>query len=288
MIGALRYEWTRLMTLRSTWWISAGSIAIGVGFTFFLSMILALNAPAELEGDVNEEWSRFYLDAAMTQFSNVDPMFYLLAYVIAILGILAWGHEYRHGMIRATLAAVPLRWTVFAAKFLVIGVWVSVVVVISCVLSLLLSLVWFSGLDFQYDWGYLLLAIVKRVVYTVLLTWLVMSVTVLIRHQTFALVLLYLWPMGIETVARLVLLPVAALTDNDDIYELSRFLPFNAGARIIQTFGTDPSNADGFGFQDNLDLFGDPLSAWGGFIVFGGLTFALMGAAYAAFQARDA
>jgi ABC-2 type transport system permease protein len=288
MIGALRYEWTRLLTLRSTWWISAGSIIVGVGFTFFLSMILALNAPTELRGDVDEEWSRFYLDAAMTQFSNVDPMFYLLAYVIAILGILAWGHEYRHGMIRATLAAVPQRWTIFTAKFVVIGAWVAVVVLISCLLSLLCSLIWFTGLDFQYDWGYLFLAIFKRIVYAVLLTWLVMSVTVLIRHQTFALVLLYLWPLGIETMIRLVLLPLSALTGDDDLYELSRFLPFNAGSRIIQTFGTVPDGADGFGFQDNLDLFGEPLSALGGFIVFGGLTFAMMAAAYASFEKRDA
>jgi ABC-type transport system involved in multi-copper enzyme maturation permease subunit len=63
-------------------------------------------------------------------------------------------------------------------------------------------------------------------------------------------------------------------------------MPFNAGGRIIQQWGS-VSGGD-FGFQDNLEVFGDPLSAWGGFIIFGGLTFALMGLSLAMFQKRDA
>jgi ABC-type transport system involved in multi-copper enzyme maturation permease subunit len=216
----------------------------------------------------------------MTQFSNVDPMFYLLGFVAAIMGVLSWGHEYRHGMIRATLTAVPQRWAVFAAKYLVVGAWIAVLVVISCVLSLLFTLLWFSGLDLQYDFGALGLALFKRIVYSVLLAWLAMSATALVRHQTFALVMIYLWPMGVETVIKAVLQIIDAVSGND-VYELTRFLPFNAGGRIMQNYGES-------GLQENLDLFGDPLSAWGGFIVFGGFTFALAAAAYWSFQKRDA
>ena len=39
-------------------------------------------------------------------------------------------------------------------------------------------------------------------VYTVLLTWVVMSLTILFRNQTFALVAMYLWPMAIETLIK--------------------------------------------------------------------------------------
>ena len=130
-----------------------------------------------------------------------------------------------------------------------------------------------------------MLVVAKRIVYTVLLTWLVMSVTVLIRHQTFSLVLLFLWPLGIETMVRLVLAVMVGVSGDEDVFGWARFMPFNAGGRIIQQWGTV---GDTFGFQDNLDLFGDPLSAWGGFIIFGGLTFALMGLSLAMFQKRDA
>lgn len=280
MTAALRYEWRRLASLRSTWWITSGSVVAGAGFTFFMAMILRLASDSELRGSPSEDDSRFFLEAAMTQFSNVDPMFYLLAYAVAILGILSWGHEYRHGMIRATLTAVPDRTMIWVAKFLVIAVWVAVVVVISCIASLIFTLLWFSGLDLHYDFGALLVAMFKRIVYSVLLSWLVMSVTVLIRHQTFSLVLLYLWPLGIESMLKLVFGIFAGVTGNDDAYDTVRFLPFNAGGRIMQNWSGE--------FQENLDLFGDPLSALGGFIVFGGFVFVLMGASLYAFHRRDA
>ncbi len=280
MTSALKYEWTRLTTLRSTWWISGGSILVGVGFTFFVAMVIQLNTPTELVDDVNADYSRFILDGAMTQFSNIDPSFYLLAYVVAILGVLTWGHEYRHGMIRATLTAVPNRTAVWSAKMVVVGAWVGVVVVVSCVLSLLVTLVWFSGLSFEFDLGYLLLAVLKRVAFTVLLTWLAMATTVLIRHQTFSLVMLYLWPLGVETMIRLLMLAMSGVTGNKDLYDTTRFLPFNAGGRIMQNWQGD--------FQENLSTFGEPLSALGGLVVFGGFTLAVMGVSLAAFLKRDA
>ena len=280
MIAALKYEWTRLTTLRSTWWISGGSIAVGVGFTFFVGMVIQLDAPTRLTADVDEDYSRFILDAAMTQFSNVDPSFYLLAYVVAILGVLAWGHEYRHGMIRATLTAVPNRAAVFFAKLLVVGLWVSVVVILSCLMSLVVTLFWFSGLSFDFDVAYLALAVLKRVAFTVLLTWLAMGATVLIRHQTFSMVMLYLWPLGVETMVRVLMAAMAGVTGNKDLYDTTRFLPFNAGARIMQNWQGD--------FQENLTVFGEPLSAVGGLIVFGGFTALVLAGGLAAFLKRDA
>lgn len=280
MTSALKYEWTRLTTLRSTWWISGGSVLVGVGFTFFVAMVIQLNTPVELVGRPDEDYSRFILDAAMTQFSNVDPSFYLLAYVVAIIGVLAWGHEYRHGMIRATLTAVPSRTAVFAAKLVVVGAWVAAVVVISCLLSLLVTLLWFTGLDFHFDLPYLLLAVLKRIAFTVLLTWLAMAATVLIRHQTFALVMLYLWPLGVETMLRFLFLALGAITGDDAVYDATRFLPFNAGGRIMQNWSGD--------FQDNLDVFGQPLSALGGLVVFGGFTLVLLAGSLLAFNKRDA
>ncbi|NYG60054.1 ABC-type transport system involved in multi-copper enzyme maturation permease subunit [Nocardioides daedukensis] len=285
MIAALRYEWTRLITLRSTWWITGLAITVGAGFTFLVAMMIRIFTPSELTGEVNEDWSRFFLEAGMTQFSNVDPVFYLMAYAVAVLGILSWGHEYRHGMMRATLTAVPNRTAVWAAKYITIAGFVAVAVIASCVLSLIFTLIWFGGLDFQYDIGALLLALLKRVVYTVLLTWLVMSATVLIRHQTFSLVLLYLWPLGIETMVKLIALIFGGLMTNDGVTDATRFLPFNAGGRIIQNFGIDDS---GDGFQRNLDLFDNPLSAGGGLIVFGGFVVVLMIGSLVAFNKRDA
>lgn len=288
MTAALRYEWARLSTLRSTWWITIGSLLVGVGFTAIAAVIIRLGlrsdemAGEQLDGDM----ARFYVDAVMTQFSIVDPMFYLVAFVAAIVGVLGWGHEYRHGMIRATLTAVPQRWAVFTAKYVVIGLWVSALVITSCLLSLLVAGLFLMGLDVSYDPLAILDTIGRHVLYSVLLAWLAMSMTVLIRHQTFALVMLFLWPMGIENMLRAFAGMIGALRDNPAYGEATRFLPFNAGGRIMQTFGY--SDGGSFGLQENLALFGDPLSFLGALIVFGGFVALLTAGAYAAFAARDA
>ena len=288
MTAALRYEWARLRTLRSTWWLSAGSLIVGVGFTLIAALIIRFSLrDAELSGEsLDGDMARFYVDAAMTQFSNVDPMFYLLAFVAAIIGVLSWGHEYRHGMIRATLTAVPQRWAVFTAKFVVVGLWVAALVVISCLLSLLVSGIFFVGLDVEYDLMAMLDTIVRHVIYSVLLTWVAMAATALVRHQTFSLVLLFLWPMGIETLLKVFAGIVAGLQGNLGWLEATRFLPFNAGGRIMQNFGE--TGGGGFGLQEDLSVFGDPLSFWGGLIIFGGFAALLMGAAFASFLSRDA
>ena len=287
MTAALRYELARLRTLRSTWWLTFGVLLVGVGFTAVASLIIRLNLDSdELGGQrISGDMAKFYVDAAMTQFSIVDPMFYLVAFVAAIVGVLAWGHEYRHGMIRATLTAVPQRWAVFTAKYLVVGAWVTVLVVISCLLSLLVSAVFFVGLDVSYAPVHLLGTIGRHVLYSVLVTWLAMSLTVLVRHQTFALVMLFLWPMGIEFLLRTFAILVSGLQHNDVYVEATRFLPFNAGGRIMQTFGT---TGDSFGLQRHLETFGDPLSFWGGLIVFGGFVTLLVAGAFSAFATRDA
>ncbi|RJS46332.1 ABC transporter permease subunit [Nocardioides cavernaquae] len=287
MSAALRYEWARLRTLRSTWWLSIGSLVAGIGFTLIGSLVIRVNIRGdELNGQhLDGEMARFFVAAAMTQFSNVDGMFYLLAYVAAIIGVLAWGHEYRHGMIRATLTAVPQRPAVFAAKYVVVGAWVGALVVISCLVSLFVAGVVFMGLDISYDLTAMLLTVFTHVVYAVLLTWLAMAATVLVRHQTFSIVLLFLWPLGIENLIRGFAAILSGFTTNDTFSEATRFLPFNAGGRIIQNFGDTPG---GFGLQDNLDLFGNPLSAWGGFIVFGGFVALLTAGSLASFVKRDA
>ena len=57
---------------------------------------------------------------------------------------------------------------------------------------------------------------------------------------------------------------------------MTRFLPFNAGGRIMQR---EPQA---------YDVFGDPLNAVGGFIVFGLFTAVLMALACVLFERRDA
>ena len=98
---AARMEWSKLRSLRSTWWVlaltvaGAAAIAVAVG--------------------VNTE------DAAADLTNNALAGISLGLLLVGVLGVLTMTGEYTTGTIRATLAAVPNRPLVLAAKAAVFG-----------------------------------------------------------------------------------------------------------------------------------------------------------------------
>ena len=132
MIDALRYEWVRITTIRSTYWISGIAIVIGVGLSFLVSMASSFAADGDELPSASE--IDFLAPAIATQFAALQGP-YIVAYIVAIIGVFAWGHEYRHGMIRATLTAQGSRTTVWVAKYVVLAGWVLAVVLATMLLS---------------------------------------------------------------------------------------------------------------------------------------------------------
>jgi len=100
-----------------------------------------------------------------------------------------------------------------------------------------------------------------------------MAVTSLMRNQTGAIVIMLVWPLVIENVVQAVFFLVPPLRDAG---ELLRFLPFEAGKSMLS--GLDVTGS----------MFGNPLSPWAGFIVFGLYAAALMAASFTLFHKRDA
>jgi ABC-2 type transport system permease protein len=115
--GALRSEWTKLRSVRSTTWSLAALVVLSIGIGILATATEAsrwANAPV-LE--------RLTFDP--TALSLTGLLFGQLA--IGVLGILVVSAEYGTGTIRATLAAIPNRPLVLAAKAAVFTA-VSVVV----------------------------------------------------------------------------------------------------------------------------------------------------------------
>ena len=98
---AARMEWIKLRTLRSTWWTlavtAAGTVGIGVA--------VGLNT-RDASGDLTNN-----------ALAGVVPGLLLAG----ALGVLTMTSEYTSGTIRATLAAIPRRPLVLAAKAAVFG-----------------------------------------------------------------------------------------------------------------------------------------------------------------------
>jgi ABC-type transport system involved in multi-copper enzyme maturation permease subunit len=115
--GALRSEWTKLRSVRSTTWTLVATIIITVGIG-----IIATSVEASRWAHASTS-TRLTFDP--TNLSLAGLLFGQIA--IGILGVLAVTAEYGTGTIRASLAAVPDRRLFLAAKAAVFAL-VAVVV----------------------------------------------------------------------------------------------------------------------------------------------------------------
>lgn len=271
MIDALKYEWMRIRTIRSTWWLTILAVFVGTAIAFLVSW--GISTAIESGQDAPSPNEMEILAPMIVGHFSGDGAPFFLPYFLAMIGVFAWGHEYRHGMIRATLTAVPSRTNAWIAKFIVVGLWVVVVTLVALTISALLGMLWLrdDGIDFT---TYAVAGvIVKATAYSLLFTWAATALTSILRQQAAALVLMLLWPLAIENIITVILNVIPRL---DDIAELTRFFPYDAGARML-------------GVRDITGtLFGNPLTPWAGFIVFGGFAAILMVASIVLFQKRDA
>ena len=124
LAGAIRSEFTKLRSVRSTYWTLAALLIVSIG--------IGAAVTAGVNGSfANNPGNKAGFDA--TQVSLI-PFFELGQLIVAVLGALAITSEYSTGMIRTSLTAQPRRGVVYAAKAIV---FTSVTLVVSIVTSFL-------------------------------------------------------------------------------------------------------------------------------------------------------
>ena len=126
-LGVMKSEWIKLRSVRSivVTLLAAGLVIIGVGVL----------ASAIRSGAVTTEGGppRAAQDPTATSLSGTQ----LAQLIIAIVGVLLVSSEYATGFMRATLAAVPRRLPVLAAKMAVFGIVVFVLSLVSTLTAFL-------------------------------------------------------------------------------------------------------------------------------------------------------
>ncbi|WBQ02781.1 ABC transporter permease [Kribbella sp. CA-293567] len=105
----LRSEWTKFRSLRSTWWALLAMVVLSTG----VSLLVGSSAGAQY-GELSPA-ERLTWDPTALSLNS----FFLGQLCISVLGILVVTSEYATGMIRTSLAAMPRRGTLLAAKTLV-------------------------------------------------------------------------------------------------------------------------------------------------------------------------
>ncbi|WP_237773431.1 ABC transporter permease subunit [Streptomyces luteocolor] len=108
-LGTLHAEWTKLRTLRSTWWLLLAAVA--------LTVAAGVVTTAALDSGDCPVPAACHEDTVELSLTGV----WLGQGAVLVLAVLAMSGEYGTGTIRTTLAAQPGRVRVLAAKAVVVG-----------------------------------------------------------------------------------------------------------------------------------------------------------------------
>jgi len=109
LAGAIRSEFTKLRSVRSTYWTIAGLFIVSVGVAAIAGFAIANNIH-------NNPQNKAGMDATQ---ASLIAFFEFGQLIIAVLGALAITSEYSTGMIRTSLTAQPRRGVMYAAKLIV-------------------------------------------------------------------------------------------------------------------------------------------------------------------------
>jgi ABC-2 type transport system permease protein len=126
--GTVRSEFTKIRSVRSTYWtllaLVLACVGIGALFSWGQTQRLAsLHGGTRLNGEKAPPGAYAHIAAQIHAQAASISLFGLLfgQLVIIVLGALAITSEYSTGMIRTSLTAMPRRLTIFSAKGLVFG-----------------------------------------------------------------------------------------------------------------------------------------------------------------------
>ncbi len=231
--AALRSEWTKLATVRSTMWSLLVSVVIIVGLG-------ALFCAARVSHwDHLDPHERLGFDPAGFSLNGI----FLAQLAIGVLGVLVMSSEYATGQIRATFGAIPQRGLVLASKAVVFAVVVTVVGLVACVSAFSIGQVIFTAKHAGVSLGDpgVVRAVIGGALYLAAVGLLGLGLAAILRRTAGAVATL---------VGLLLVLPILAnflpSPWNDDV---AKYLPGEAGAsvfHVVQRSSTALSPGVGF------------------------------------------
>ena len=220
LAGALRSEFTKLRSVRSTYWTLLAMVVVSVGIG------------AAISGGVSANWSQMSPgDRATFDATQVSlfAFFQLGQLVLAVLGALAITSEYSTGMIRTSLTAQPRRGAVYAAKAIVFAAVALVVSLVTSFIAFFLgqALLASTGASATLSDPNVLRAIIGSALFVTLVGLIAFAIGAIIRHTAGAITTI---------IAVMFVIPIITnfLPQNwhDDIV---RFMPDSAGRVVSVT-----------------------------------------------------
>jgi ABC-2 type transport system permease protein len=214
--AAVRSEWTKLRTVRSTIWALAFTVISIVGLG---ALLTALEV---------SRWNH----RSLTEIAGFDPLLYAFAAIpvaqlsLGVLGVLVMTSEYAKGGIKLTFAATPQRPLLLAAKATTFAAVAAVVSIVSCFTAFFIceAILGPSRGGASITDPHVLRAVLGGALHLVLIGVIAAALGAVLRHTAGAIAVLF----GV-----LLILPGLALllpTPWDD--KVTKFLPSSAGVAI--------------------------------------------------------
>ena len=252
--GALRSEFTKIRSTRSTYWALLAVIVATVGFGALASWGAAHSR------DLGPGF-----DATQQSLGGL----YISQLIIAVLGALTITSEYSTGMMRTSLAALPRRGTVFAAKGIVFTVVALVTGLVTTFAAFFLGQALMSGKHLNATLGQpnVLRAVIGGALFLTVCGLLAFGIGMILRHTAGAITA----AIGLLFVLSVV---VHFLPESWQVH-VDKWMPALAGSGIWATVGPRPGDTPMF-------------SAWAGFAVLAGYAAVAMAAGLVVFFRRDA
>jgi len=252
LADALRSEFTKIRSTRSTYWTLLALIVVTVGIGALASGGTASHPQGVEPG----------FDATQQSLAGL----YVGQLIIAVLGALTITSEYSTGMIRTSLAVQPRRGVLFAAKAVVFGVVSLVTGLIASFASFFVGQAILSSHHLNATLGqpHVLRAVIGGALFLTACGLLAFGIGAILRHTAGAITT----TIGLLFVLTILVgfLPESWKNDVD------RWVPALAGGQV---WTTEPAPAHMF-------------SAWPGFAVLAGYAVAAMVAGLVLFRNRDA
>ncbi len=186
-MAVVRYEQRRITSIRSTWII--------IVLTLVLAGLFAAGTAAI--GNV---------DLATGNRVGVAPLTNVLATLInpivlvplSVLAAMAFGGEYRFGLIRLTLTTFPQRTKVFFAKLWVVVLWMLLTLIVTLALVLLISWLYRNNINFNPLEIANVTYVLRGLLYALGYCLFTFALVLITRNQALSIVVVILWTLLVE------------------------------------------------------------------------------------------
>jgi len=247
-------EWTKLRSLRSTWYTLLITVVATIGFGVIASAAAAGRWSSMSVAD------KASFDPLSTSLLGVD--FGVLA--IGVLGVLLITGEYSTGMVRSTFAAVPTRLPVLWAKIGVFALVGFAVALPSTLIAFFAGQAFLSSQHIQIAFSHsgVAGAVLGSAVYLMLVGLFGLGLGTILRNTA----------AGIATFAAVmfVIPPLVGILPSSLANAIDPYLPSNAGAAIM-----------------DITAHAHTLAPWAGLAVFAGYCAATLAAGAVVLMRRD-